>query len=113
MISDYLLNKIALETEAKITKAEVEIDGKLEKVQILRKDVVKNLLKVYVNTTKSKGLITDIRLLDDDGRVLLSKPCERIKNIGYALVSSFYIRFVEEEVTDPISVFELRGVENV
>ena len=109
MISDFLLEQIASETKEKIAKAEIVIDGVTEEVQILRKDQEKNLLKIFVNTTKSKGLISDIRLLDDKGRVLLSKPSERIKNVGYALVSSFYIRFVEEEIKEPISIFELRG----
>lgn len=112
MISDFLLEQIALETKDKIVRAEITIDGKTEEVQILRKDQHKNLLKVFVNTTLSKGLISDIRLLDDKGRVLLSKPSERIKNVGYALVSSFYIKFVEDEVKEPVSIFELRGAEN-
>lgn len=112
MISDFLLEQIAAETKDKIAKAEITIDGRTEEVQILRKDQEKNLLKVFVNTTLSKGLISDIRLLDDRGRVLLSKPSERIKNVGYALVSSFYIRFVEDEIKEPMSIFELRGVNN-
>ena len=71
--------------------------------------LVLSYLKKLMVKLPSKGLISDIRLLDEKGRVLLSKPSERIKNVGYALVSSFYIRFVEEEIKEPMSIFELRG----
>lgn len=112
MISDFLLGQIALETKEKIKSAEVVLDGDLKEVPILKKEVEGNLLKVYVNTSKGKGTITDIRLKDDRGNLLLSKPCERVKTNGYAIISSFYIRFVEEEMKDPVSVFELRGIDN-
>ena len=58
MISDFLLEQIASETKEKIARAEIVIDGKTEEVQILRKDQEKNLLKVFVNTTKSCLLYT-------------------------------------------------------
>lgn len=112
MISDYLIEQITKETKDKIKTAEIVLNDEVKEVQILRKDVEKNLLKVYVNTADGKGTITDIRLKDDRGNVLLSKPCERLKTSGYAIVSSFYIRFVEEEMKDPVSVFELRGIDN-
>lgn len=112
MISDFLIGQIALETKDKIQSAEVVLDGKVKEVPILRKEVEGDLLKVYVNTASGKGTITDIRLKDDKDNLLLSKPAERIKTNGYAIISSFYIRFVEEEMKDPISVFELRGIDN-
>lgn len=112
MISDYLIEQIAKETKDKIKSAEVVLDGVEQEVSILRKEVEGNLLKVYVNTSKGKGTITDIRLKDEKGNLLLSKPAERIKTSGYAIVSSFYIRFVEEEIEDPVSIFEMRGIDN-
>lgn len=112
MISDFLIGQIALETKDKIQSAEVVLDGEVKEVPILRKEVEGNLLKVYVNTSNGRGTITDIRLKDDKDNLLLSKPAERIKTNGYAIISSFYIRFVEEEMEDPVSVFKLRGIDN-
>lgn len=115
MLSEYLINKIAEETKDKIKKAEIDIDGRTEEVPILKKEVKGDLLKVFVSASSNEGNISDIRLLDKEGHVLISKPKERVKTIGYAIVSSFYIRFVEEELTDPINIFELReeGVHEV
>lgn len=72
----------------------------------MRKEVIGNLVKVYVNTTKGQGTITDIRLKNSKGDTLVSKPGNRIKNTGYALVSSFYIKFVEDEIEDPQTIFD-------
>ena len=93
----------------KIKTAEVVFDdGRTEEVQIMRKYVEGNLLKVNVNTTKGVGTIKDIRLKDANGKILISKPRDRVKTTGYALVSSFYIKIVEEEIDNPISIFELK-----
>ena len=93
----------------KIKTAEVIFDdGRAEEVQIMRKYVVDDLLKVNVNTTKGIGTIKDIRLKDANGKILISKPRDRVKTTGYALVSSFYIKIVEEEIDDPINIFELK-----
>lgn len=112
MISDFLINQIAEETKNKVKRAEVVVNGNVEKVGIYNKDVKDNLIKIFVNTTTKNGTITDVRLLDDKDRVLISKPAKIIKTAGYGIVSSFYIRIVEEEVKDPISIFEMRGVNN-
>lgn len=108
MLSEYLINKIAEETKDKIRTAEIDIDGRTEEVAILKKEIKGNLLKVFVSSSNDKGNITDIRLLDREGHVLISKPKEMVKTVGYAIVSSFYIRFVEEELEDPVNIFELR-----
>lgn len=93
----------------KIKTAEVVFDDeRVEEVQIMRKYVEGNLLKVNVNTTKGIGTIKDIRLKDANGKILISKPRDRVKTNGYALVSSFYIKIVEEEIDDPINIFELK-----
>lgn len=106
MLSEKLINDLAKYTAGRIEKAEVVIDGETRSVPIIKREVVGDLVKVYVNTTKGKGEITDVRLLDDKGELMVSKPGSRIKNVGYALVSSFYIKFIEEEITDPKAVFE-------
>lgn len=106
MLAESLLNELAEYTASKIVSAEIVIDEEIRDVKIMRKDVIGNLVKVYVNTTSGKGTITDIRLKDDKGNTLVSKPGNRIKNIGYALVSSFYIKFIEDEITDPKTIFD-------
>ncbi|MDY2918040.1 MAG: hypothetical protein SOU08_00100 [Anaerococcus sp.] len=107
MISEYLINEIMEFTKDQVKSAEAVINDKVEEVEILRKEIKGNVLKVFVNTAKGKGTITDIRLKDDKGNILLSKPFERVKTTGYAIVSSFYIRFIEKEVEDPINIFEM------
>lgn len=112
MISDYLIEQIAKETKDKISRAEVVLDGKAKEAQIMDVKVKGNALTVFVNTSTSKGEISDIRLMDSKGNILLSKPVKYVKNNGYGIVSSFYVRFVEEEITEPMSIFKLRGDSN-
>lgn len=93
----------------KVKTAEVVFDDeRVEDVQIMRKYVEGNLLKVNVNTTKGVGTIKDIRLKDANGKTLISKPRERVKTTGYAIVSSFYVKVTEEEIEDPINIFEIK-----
>ena len=40
--------------------------------------------------------------------MIISKPRDRVKTTGYALVSSFYIRVIEEEIDNPINIFEMK-----
>ena len=109
MLSGELITDIAQYIKDRVKSAEVVFDDKEpESVQIIRKDIKDNTLKVFVNTTKGKGTITDIRLLDDKGSVLISKPRGTIKTIDHAIVSTFWIKIVEEEIEDPISIFELK-----
>lgn len=109
MLSEQLLNDVAVFIKDKVKTAEVIFDDeRVEDVQIMRKYVEGNLLKINVNTTKGIGTIKDIRLKDTNGNILISKPRERVKTTGYALVSSFYIKIVEEEIEDPINIFELK-----
>lgn len=106
MLAESLLSELAEYTASKIESAEIVIDEEVRDVMIIRKEVIDNLVKVYVNTASGKGVITDIRLKDEAGNTLVSKPGHRIKNIGYALVSSFYIKFIEDEITDPKTIFD-------
>ena len=96
-----------------IQTAVVVFEGKEpEEVQIIRKNLDKDTLKVLVNTTKGAGTITDIRLLDDKGNVLISKPKGKVKTIDHGIISTFWIKIVEEEILDPINIFELKGALN-
>lgn len=112
MISDYLIEQIAKETKEKISRAEIVLDGKTKEAQIMDVKVKGNAITVFVNSSTSQGEISDIRLMDKKGNILLSKPVNYVKNSGYGIVSSFYIRFVEEEMTEPMSIFKLRGDRN-
>lgn len=109
MLSKELLADVAKFIKDKVKTAEVVFEGKEpEAVQIIRKEITDNTLKVFVNTTKGKGTITDLRLLDDKGNAIISKPSGTIKTIDHAIVSTFWIRIAEEEIADPINIFELR-----
>ncbi|MBA7490434.1 hypothetical protein ES702_00972 [subsurface metagenome] len=109
MLSKDLINDVAVFIKDKVKTAEVVFDDdRVEEVSIMRKYVVDNLLKVNVNTTKGVGTIKDIRLKDANGKILISKPREKVKTTGYAIVSSFYIKIVEEEIDDPINIFEIK-----
>lgn len=109
MLSKDLINDVAVFIKDKVKTAEIVFDDeRVEDVQIMRKYVEGNLLKVNVNTTKGVGTIKDIRLKDANGKILISKPRERVKTTGYAIVSSFYIKVTEEEIDDPINIFEIK-----
>lgn len=107
MLSEKCINGIATELVSKIDSAEVVLDGEVQPANIIKKEANKNFIKVFINITQKTGTITDIRLKDEAGDVLISKPQEVVKDTGYALVSSFYIQIVEEEAESPVSVFEL------
>lgn len=109
MLSNELIIDIAKYIKNRVRSAEVVFDGKKpEKVEIIRKDISANTLKVFVNTTKGKGTIKDIRLLDENDKVIISKPRGTIKTIDHAIVSTFWIKIVEEEIDNPINIFEIK-----
>lgn len=107
MLSEKCINDMAQELVDKVDSAEVVIDDEVQSAGILRKEADSNLIKIFINITQNKGTISDIRLKDEAGDVLISKPQEVVMNTGYALISSFYIQLVEEEAENPVSVFEL------
>ena len=107
MLSEKCINEMAQELAHKVASAEVVIDDVVHDASILRKEAVGNTIKIFINITQAKGIITDIRLKDEAGDILISKPQEVVKTVGYALVSSFYIQIIEEEAKDPVSVFDL------
>ena len=107
MLSQELITDVCTYIKDKIVTAQVVFEGKPpEKIDIMRKEIVDDTLKVFVNTTKGKGNIEDVRLLDEDGHVLISKPKGVIKTIDHAIVSTFWIRVTEQELANPISIFE-------
>lgn len=113
MLSEYLMKNVCQFIKDEIQTAVVVFEGKEpEEVQIIRKNLDKDTLKVLVNTTKGAGTITDIRLLDDKGNVLISKPKGKVKTIDHGIISTFWIKIVEEEILDPINIFELKGALN-
>ncbi|WP_262123369.1 hypothetical protein [Anaerococcus sp. Marseille-Q5996] len=113
MLSEYLMKNVCQFIKDEIKTAVVVFEGKEpEEVQIIRKNLDKDTLKVLVNTTKGAGTITDIRLLDNKGNVLISKPKGKVKTIDHGIISTFWIKIVEEEILDPINIFELKGALN-
>lgn len=109
MLSDFLLKEVGEYIKDKVKTAEVVFENeKPREVEILRKTLDGDLLKIFVNTTKGVGTIVDIRLLDKDKNILISKPRGRIKTIDHAIVSTFWIRIVEEEIDNPVNIFELK-----
>ena len=112
MISDYLMQRVAEYIREHITKATIVMDGEEIDGEIMRVDVTKkHLIKVFINTPRSHGKITDVRVFDKTGALVINRPQETEKILGYGLVSSFYIQVIEHEITDPNSVFNM-GVEN-
>lgn len=110
MLEDKIINEIANFVADKVDSAEMLIDGVAEEVNIMNIQVVENnLLKVFITAAQGKGEITDIRLKDIEGDIIMSKPRSVIKNPTFGLVSTFYIRFIEMEVNDPINIFEMGG----
>lgn len=66
---------------------------------------------MFINTPHSRGKITDVRIYDKTGALVINRPQETEKLMGYGLVSSFYIQLIEHEITDPNSIFKM-GVED-
>lgn len=112
MISDYLMQRVAEYIREHIAKATIVMDGEEIDGEIMRVDVTqKHLIKVFINTPRSHGKITDVRIYDKTGALVINRPQETEKILGYGLVSSFYIQVIEHEITDPNSVFKM-GVED-
>ncbi|WP_215508369.1 hypothetical protein [Peptoniphilus sp. EMRHCC_23] len=112
MISDYLMHRVVEYIRDHIAKATIVIDGEEADGEIMRVDITKNhLLKIFINTPRPHGKITDVRVYDKTGALVINRPQETEKILGYGLVSSFYIQLIEHEITDPNSVFKM-GVEN-
>ena len=112
MISDYLMQRVAEYIREHITKATIVMDGEEIDGEIMRVDVTKkHLIKVFINTPRSHGKITDVRIYDKTGALVINRPQETEKILGYGLVSSFYIQVIEHEITDSNSVFKM-GAEN-
>lgn len=112
MISDYLMQRVAEYIREHIAKATIVMDGEEIDGEIMRVDVTKkHLIKVFINTPHSRGKITDVRLYDKTGALVINRPQETEKLMGYGLVSSFYIQLIEHEITDPNSVFNM-GAKN-
>ena len=112
MISDYLMQRVAEYIREHITKATIIMDGEEIDGEIMRVDVTKkHLIKVFINAPRSHGKITDVRIYDKTGALVINRPQETEKILGYGLVSSFYIQVIEHEITDSNSVFKM-GAEN-
>lgn len=112
MISDYLMQRVAEYIREHIAKATIVMDGEVIDGEIMRVDVTqKHLIKVFINTPRSHGKITDVRIYDKTGALVINRPQETEKILGYGLVSSFYIQVIEHEITDPNSAFKM-GVED-
>lgn len=112
MISDYLMQRVVEYIRDHIAKATIVMDGEEKDGEILRVDIAENyLLKVFINTPHSRGKISDVRLYDKTGKLVINRPQETEKLMGYGLVSSFYIQLIEHEITDPNSIFKM-GVED-
>lgn len=109
MLSEQLISDVAVYIKNRIKTAEVVFEGKKpEPAQIINKEITNDVLKVFVNTTKGKGTIEDVRLLDDKGQVLISKPRGVVKTIDHAIISTFWIRVLEEELANPVNIFEIK-----
>lgn len=107
MLSEKLITDVIKYIESRVHSAEIIIDGKAEKMDILKTEVVGDILKIFTNATQGKGTISDINIKDKDGNIIISKPDSILKTTGYSLVAAFYIKVKEVEVTDPINIFNL------
>lgn len=110
MIHDNLMALVIAYIKERIDHAKIVIDDKEQDAEILKAEIAPGyLLKIFVNTPRGEGTITDLRLYDKEGKIMISKPQEIIKTTGYGLVSSFYIQLTEKEITDPMTIFEMGG----
>lgn len=106
MLSKELINDIAKYIENRVDSAQMIIDDVPVPIDIIKTEVDGNLIKVFTNTTKGKGQISDILIKDSSGVVIMSKPRAVLKSSTHSLISSFYIKIVERESSMPINIFE-------
>lgn len=113
MLSEYAIQEILNFLNGQIKSCEMIINGETKSVPITKVEVKGNLLTVYTNTTEGQGTVSDMILKNADGEVILSRPQTTIKNAINGLVSTFYIRLVEEENSSLINIFDVvRGAKN-
>lgn len=108
MISEKMMTRIATFIRDQIDHAKIVIDGEELDAEIIKVEMAPdNLIKVFVNTPRGKGMMTDLYLLDKDENVIVSKPKTIEKSVGYGLISSFYIKLIEREIENPANIFEM------
>lgn len=94
-----------------VVRAEIVINNEVEDINIL--DVSKinnNILKIYTQAAKGMGKITNIRILNKNGDVIIEKPRDIEKNKNDGLISTFMIELEEVEYSGSTSIFDLSEV---
>lgn len=106
MISDFAINRLVQFLDSEIAQADMVLDGETLPIQIIRTEAKDNTLIVFTNSAHGEGEISDIMLKDSDGNTIISNPKTTIKQGVNGFVSTFYIRIVEEEIQEPVDLFE-------
>lgn len=94
-----------------VARAEILINNEIQDINIL--DVSKekdNILKIYTQAAKGMGRITNIRILNKDGDVIIEKPRNIEKNKNDGLISTFMLEIQEVEYSGNTSIFDLSEV---
>ena len=111
MLSEKILIGVAEYIKSQVATATIIIDDVEKEAEIMKVEIFdKNLLKIFVNTSGGKGVVSDLLIKDKAGDVIISKPRSVEKTTGYGLVSSFYIKIEEREIDDPINIFKMGGL---
>ena len=94
-----------------IARAEIIINKEIEDVNILDiSRIENNILKVYTQASKGVGHITNIRLLNRNGDIVMEKPRDIDKTGDHGLISTFMVELQEVEYSGNTSIFDLSEV---
>ncbi|NLY09354.1 MAG: hypothetical protein GXZ11_05585 [Tissierellia bacterium] len=99
MITEKLIKATANFILSCITTAEITVDGVVEQVAIIHKEVQDNLIKIHTQTGNGSGTIESIRLKNADGDVLMEKAHNVERSNRYSLVTKFALRLEERMLT--------------
>lgn len=114
--SDILLTNLGIEIMRNaladnVVRAEIIINEEVEDIKIL--DISKidnNILKVFTQASKGVGHISNIRILNREGEIIIEKPRNIEKTKDHGLISTFMIELLEVENSGNVSIFDLSEV---
>lgn len=111
MLTEKTYKAVAKLLESMMVKAEIVLDEKVVPISILRTEISKDgrQLKVYTRASSGDGQVTNLRILDSEGDIVLERPKLIQMHPNYGLISTFWIEIGEREVQSPISIFEQGG----
>lgn len=98
MISPYGMTQIANKVSTLLAQGAYVKDGQQVTVPVFRKEHSDNSVRVYLYLTDEDiGTFTDFQILDEEGKVILTKPDSITKDAYKGLLVAFEVSIQEVE----------------